>query len=305
MNQVFVTVAPSETGAGASFGGSIPRSFLCRPQGDGYNCFSSSGSPHSDSDRRLRPEPIPQLSRPFWRSKGFCRRSSTSTPNASFGARCAIRSTILPRNSSAIIGPDPVKFGRPCKASARDSLSIPAGYIVTNQHVVERAADLKIEVITNDGKSFKATLHHGRRRRTSLSSRSTATNRSPSSDLHNISPNLLGQTVIVVGNALGYGSSISRGVLSGMKRDITIDNIEYQESASNGRGDQSGQQRRPVDRSLRAAGRHQLGQDGLHAAGYPDAGPWLCHSGRRRAGKCRAVQKNRRETTALEAGRNR
>ena len=32
----------------------------------------------------------------------------------------------------------------------------------------------------------------------------------------------------MVGNALGYGSSISRGVLSGTKRDITIDNIDYQ-----------------------------------------------------------------------------
>src|SRR5450631_600762 len=32
----------------------------------------------------------------------------------------------------------------------------PAGYIITNQHVVERAADLKIEVITNDNKSYKA-----------------------------------------------------------------------------------------------------------------------------------------------------
>jgi len=31
----------------------------------------------------------------------------------------------------------------------------------------------------------------------------------------------------VVGNAVGYGSSISRGVLSATKREITIDNIEY------------------------------------------------------------------------------
>src|SRR5436853_881727 len=31
-----------------------------------------------------------------------------------------------------------------------------AGYIVTNEHVVERAADLKIEAITNDGKTYKA-----------------------------------------------------------------------------------------------------------------------------------------------------
>src|SRR5689334_15151546 len=32
----------------------------------------------------------------------------------------------------------------------------PAGYIVTNQHVVERAADLKIQVTTNDGKTYAA-----------------------------------------------------------------------------------------------------------------------------------------------------
>src|SRR5215813_7025093 len=30
------------------------------------------------------------------------------------------------------------------------------GYIVTNQHVVERAADLKIEVTMNDGKTYSA-----------------------------------------------------------------------------------------------------------------------------------------------------
>src|SRR5690349_22638280 len=32
----------------------------------------------------------------------------------------------------------------------------PAGYIVTNQHVVERAADLKIKVTTNNGKTYSA-----------------------------------------------------------------------------------------------------------------------------------------------------
>src|SRR5260370_31855139 len=32
----------------------------------------------------------------------------------------------------------------------------PAGYIVTNKHVVERAADLKIHVTTNDGKTYSA-----------------------------------------------------------------------------------------------------------------------------------------------------
>ena len=49
----------------------------------------------------------------------------------------------------------------------------------------------------------------------------------PFINLDNISPNLLGQTVMVVGNAVGYGSSISRGVLSAVKRNITVDETDY------------------------------------------------------------------------------
>src|SRR5206468_9535258 len=56
-----------------------------------------------------------------------------------------------------------------------------------------------------------------------------AKNAFPFINLDNISPNLLGQTVIVVGNAVGYGSSISRGVLSAVKRNITVDETEYKD----------------------------------------------------------------------------
>ena len=103
----------------------------------------------------------------------------------------------------------------------------PAGFIVTNEHVVERAADLKIEVITNDKKSFKARYITGDPKRDLAFIKIDSEKPLPFVNLQDISPNLLGQTVIVVGNALGYGSSISRGVLSGVKRDITIDNIDY------------------------------------------------------------------------------
>src|SRR5437868_5797627 len=91
----------------------------------------------------------------------------------------------------------------------------PAGYIVTNQHVVARAADLKIKVTTNDGKKDLAFIK--------IDSKESF----PFINLDNISPNLLGETVLVVGNAVGYGSSISRGVLSATKRDISIDNVDY------------------------------------------------------------------------------
>jgi serine protease Do len=103
----------------------------------------------------------------------------------------------------------------------------PAGYIVTNQHVVERAADLKIHVTTNDGKTYNAHYIIGDDKTDLAFIKIDAETAFPFISLENISPNLLGQTVIVVGNAVGYGSSISRGVLSAVKRDITVDDTEY------------------------------------------------------------------------------
>src|SRR5213075_517977 len=103
----------------------------------------------------------------------------------------------------------------------------PAGYIITNQHVVERAADLKIHVTTNDGKTYNAHYITGDDKNDLAFIKIDAQTAFPFINLDNISPNLLGQTVMVVGNAAGYGSSISRGVLSAVKRDITVDETEY------------------------------------------------------------------------------
>jgi serine protease Do len=105
----------------------------------------------------------------------------------------------------------------------------PAGYIVTNQHVVERAADLKIHVTTNDAKTYNAHYISGDDKTDLAFIKIDAKEPFPFINLDNISPNLLGETVIVVGNAVGYGSSISRGVLSAVKRSITVDNIEYKD----------------------------------------------------------------------------
>jgi serine protease Do len=103
----------------------------------------------------------------------------------------------------------------------------PEGYIITNQHVVERAADLKIHVTTNDDKTYNAHYIAGDDKTDLAFIKIDADTAFPFISLDNISPNLLGQTVIVVGNAVGYGSSISRGVLSAVKRNITVDETEY------------------------------------------------------------------------------
>jgi len=105
----------------------------------------------------------------------------------------------------------------------------PRGYIVTNQHVVERAADLKIHVTTHDDRTYSAHYIAGDDKTDLAFIKIDAQTDFPFINLDNISPNLLGETVIVVGNAVGYGSSISRGVLSAVKRNITVDDVEYKD----------------------------------------------------------------------------
>jgi serine protease Do len=81
----------------------------------------------------------------------------------------------------------------------------------------------------NDGKVYNARYITGDEKKDLAFIKIEAKADFPFIDLNNVSPNLLGETVLVVGNALGYGSSISRGVLSGMKRDITVENVEYKD----------------------------------------------------------------------------
>src|SRR5438477_10553440 len=105
----------------------------------------------------------------------------------------------------------------------------PAGYIVTNEHVVQRAADLTIEVTTSDGKVYDARYITGDPKTELPFIKIEGKSGFPFIELNNLSPNLLGETVIVVGNSVGYGSSISRGVLSGLKREITMGDLEYKD----------------------------------------------------------------------------
>src|SRR5260370_28774365 len=102
----------------------------------------------------------------------------------------------------------------------------PAGYIVTNQHVVERAADLRIQVTTNYRKTHNAHYITGDDKTDLAFIKIDAKADFPFVCLDNISPTLLAETVIVVGNAVGYGSSISRGVLNAVKRNIIVANLE-------------------------------------------------------------------------------
>lgn len=103
-----------------------------------------------------------------------------------------------------------------------------SGYIVTNSHVVERAAELKISVTTQDGTTYNAKYVTGDPEHDLALLKVDGRPPSPFIALDDLSPNLLGQTCLVLGNPLGYGSSVARGILSANGRTVTVNDVEYQ-----------------------------------------------------------------------------
>ncbi len=105
------------------------------------------------------------------------------------------------------------------------------GSIVTNEHVVERAADLKIKVIFSDGTVAPARYISGDTKADvaliRVDKKDHGGKAFPFINLTKVSPSLLGETVLVLGNPLGYNSSVSRGILSANEREITVEGNTY------------------------------------------------------------------------------
>ena len=100
------------------------------------------------------------------------------------------------------------------------------GYILTNEHVVERAVDLKFNITTLDGKTYLGKYVYGDENRdlallkVIMEDTRDKTNQFDFISLDKLSSNYIGQTVIVVGNPIGYQSSIESGILNGKNRTI-------------------------------------------------------------------------------------
>ena len=106
----------------------------------------------------------------------------------------------------------------------------PQGSIVTNQHVVEHSAESKIQVTFADGTVYPARYVAGDAKADLALIKIDAKERNkpfPFINLNNVSPSLLGETVLVLGNPLGYNSSVARGILSAKDREITMEDNVY------------------------------------------------------------------------------
>ncbi|MFZ5807567.1 MAG: trypsin-like peptidase domain-containing protein [Verrucomicrobiota bacterium] len=100
----------------------------------------------------------------------------------------------------------------------------PGGYVVTNHHVVEKATD-KIKVSLSDGTALDAKLVRADPDLDLSLIKIDRPEPFPFYDVSKLSPNLLGQTVIAIGNPVGYESSVSRGILSAKDRTLIIDGM--------------------------------------------------------------------------------
>lgn len=97
----------------------------------------------------------------------------------------------------------------------------PKGYIVTNHHVVEKMTD-KVKVSLSDGRSFEAKLLRTDPDLDLSLIKIESSENLLFYDTAKLSPNLLGQTVIAIGNPIGYESSVSKGILSATDRTLIV-----------------------------------------------------------------------------------
>jgi serine protease Do len=123
------------------------------------------------------------------------------------------------------LGPDADKLmqqqqqqSRPEHALGSGFVIDPAGYIVTNNHVIDDATE--IEVTTTDGTMYPAKVV-GRDTKTDIALlKIDAPRPLPYVAFGNSDKERIGDWVIAVGNPYGLGGSVSAGIVSGSKRDI-------------------------------------------------------------------------------------
>ncbi len=101
------------------------------------------------------------------------------------------------------------------EGAASGVIIAPDGYVLTNNHVVENAAE--VEVGLSNGETFKAQIV-GTDPATDLAVVRAGTNGLPIAELGDSDSLRVGQLVIAIGNPFGFQSTVSTGVISALGR---------------------------------------------------------------------------------------
>ncbi len=100
----------------------------------------------------------------------------------------------------------------------------PDGYIVTNNHVVDNADEIK--VVLKDGKELKGTVV-GRDEATDLAVVKVEGHGYPFVDFENSAKPRVGDWVLAVGNPFSLGNTATAGIVSAYNRDIGENFVDY------------------------------------------------------------------------------
>src|SRR5450432_3602406 len=92
------------------------------------------------------------------------------------------------------------------------------GYIVTNNHVIDRARQINVELF--DGRKFNADIVSADSEADLAILKIHADKPLPTLQLGDSSDLMIGEPVIAVGNPLGYSHSVSTGIVSAIHRDL-------------------------------------------------------------------------------------
>jgi serine protease Do len=135
---------------------------------------------------------------------------------------------IVPRGQGQVPGqgaPDGDSGPAPKQMSAGSGFFVsPDGYIVTNNHVVEHADEIK--VVLKDGKELKGTVV-GRDEGTDLAVIKVEGSGYPYVDFENSAKPRVGDWVLAVGNPFSLGNTATAGIVSAYNRDLGENFVDY------------------------------------------------------------------------------
>jgi serine protease Do len=96
----------------------------------------------------------------------------------------------------------------------------PRGYIVTNQHVVDDVSLLRVRLADGTSQSAVVVARHPETDLALLKIEPAGP--LPTMPLGTATDLMVGETVIAIGNAYGYEHTVSVGIVSAIKRDVTL-----------------------------------------------------------------------------------
>jgi serine protease Do len=133
---------------------------------------------------------------------------------------------VVARRISPFGGNDPFwqEFGQvmrvPANSLGSGFIVHPDGYVITNNHVIDRAREINIELA--DGHKYPADLISADPE-ADLAVLKISTDKAtvfPTIELGDSSDLMIGEPAIAVGNPLGYSHSVSTGIISAVHRDL-------------------------------------------------------------------------------------